>query len=135
MMQHDRGEPLRAVEYVEGRDDPDVRVVQRLLDPSSGARHCSVSYIRTPPGGGSPEGLHTHEVDQLFYILSGVMSVEVDGDFYEAGPNTLVIFPARVPHRNWNDGSTPTVHVAINAPVPDPDEPFATQVRHEGDSA
>ena len=39
---------------------PDERLVQRLLDRSTGAVSCSVSWIRTPAGGGSPEGLHVH---------------------------------------------------------------------------
>lgn len=42
-----------------------------LDTPGSGAAHCSVSDIQIPPGGGSPEGLHTHAVDQLSYILAG----------------------------------------------------------------
>jgi mannose-6-phosphate isomerase-like protein (cupin superfamily) len=55
-------------------------------------------------------------VDQLFYILSGTMSLEIEGKRYEAGPGTLVVFPAGVPHRNWNGGNEATVHLAINSP-------------------
>ena len=40
----------------------------------------------------------------------------------------MVVFPAGVPHRNWNAGSEPTVHLAINVPQPDPSAPFATTV-------
>jgi mannose-6-phosphate isomerase-like protein (cupin superfamily) len=103
--------------------------VDRLSDPvhgpESGATRCSVTCIRTPPGGGSPAGLHTHEVDQLFYVLQGTMKIEVEGTEYEAGPNTLVVFPAHVPHRNWNEGDVATVHLAIVAPLPLEGAPFA----------
>lgn len=101
------------------------RFSQWLLDHTSGGEHCSINYIRTPAGGGSPAGMHTHVVDQIFYILQGTMSLEIEGSEYQAGPGTLVVFPAGVPHRNWNAGSQPTVHLAINAPLPDPSEPFA----------
>jgi mannose-6-phosphate isomerase-like protein (cupin superfamily) len=106
----------------------EARFSQALLDHQSGGRHCSINYIRTPAGGGSPAGMHTHVVDQIFYILDGTMNLEIEGTQYEAGPGTLVVFPAGVPHRNWNGGSKPTVHLAFNAPLPDPNVPFATSV-------
>jgi uncharacterized RmlC-like cupin family protein len=56
------------------------------------------------------------------------MNLEIEGAQYEAGPGTLVFFPAGVPHRNWNGGGEPTVHLAFNAPAPDPAVPFATPV-------
>src|SRR3954465_2276259 len=84
-----------------------------LLDHTTGGRHCSVNYIRTPAGGGSPAGLHTHVVDQIFYVLSGVMSIEIDGRQQECPPGSLIVFPAGVPHRNWNAGPAATVHLAV----------------------
>jgi mannose-6-phosphate isomerase-like protein (cupin superfamily) len=105
---------------------PDERVQQWLIDHTSGANTCSISCIKTPAGGGSPAGLHVHKVDQLFYIVSGVMSIEIQGETSQAGAGTIVIFPAGVPHRNWNASAEPTVHLAINTPVPDPALPFAT---------
>jgi mannose-6-phosphate isomerase-like protein (cupin superfamily) len=103
----------------------DERVTQALLDHDSGGAHCQINCIRTPAGGGSPAGLHTHVVDQIFYILSGTMSIEIEGKEHECPPGTLVVFPAGVPHRNWNGGTEPTIHLAVNAPLPDPNVPFA----------
>lgn len=107
---------------------PNDRFSHWLLDQDSGAQHCSINYIRTPVGGGSPAGMHTHVVDQIFYILSGTMSLEIEGTPFEARPGTLVFFPAGVPHRNWNGGTEPTVHLAFNVPMPDPKVPFAIPV-------
>jgi quercetin dioxygenase-like cupin family protein len=106
----------------------DQRFSQWLLDHDSGAKSCSVNYIVTPAGGGSPAGMHVHAVDQIFYILSGVMNLEIEGREYLADAGSLVVFPAGVPHRNWNGGTEPTVHLAINAPLPDPTVPFARPV-------
>lgn len=107
---------------------PDERLSQKLLDKTTGGESCSVSYVRTPPGGGSPEGLHTHAVDQIFYILAGSMTIEVDGDTFEAGPDSLVVFPAGVPHRNWNGTDSEARHLNICAPAPEPGAPFARPV-------
>lgn len=104
---------------------PDVRYVQRLLDRADGADAVGVGWIRTPPGGGSPEGLHTHVVEQVFYVLAGTMTVEVAGQRSEVGPGGLVRFPRGVPHRNWNAGTTETIHLSITGPAPDPATPFA----------
>jgi mannose-6-phosphate isomerase-like protein (cupin superfamily) len=122
---------LRTVDFAQ-LTAVDDRVTQRLLDWDSGATSCSVHCIKTPPGDGSPAGMHTHVVDQLFYVLSGTMSLEIDGRPYTAGPGTLVVFPAGVPHRNWNAGAEATVHLAFNTPLPSPDEPFARPVEARG---
>jgi mannose-6-phosphate isomerase-like protein (cupin superfamily) len=106
----------------------DERLTQALLDHASGATTCTSFCIKTPVGGGSPAGLHVHDVDQLFYILRGVMSIEIEGRQYDCGPGSLIIFPAGVPHRNWNGGSEPTVHLTFNTPLPDPSVPFARTV-------
>jgi quercetin dioxygenase-like cupin family protein len=97
---------------------PEVRYSQKLIDRDSGADVAAVGYIRTPPGGGSPRGLHTHEWEQIFYILEGTMAIEVEGHRFDATPGSLVVFPQGVPHRNWNDTDQPTVHLAFNAPLP-----------------
>lgn len=111
------------------RSGPNERFTQTLFDQTSGAKSCTIQCIKTPAGGGSPAGLHTHQVDQIFYVLKGTMSIEIEGKEYEAGPGTLVIFPAGVPHRNWNGSSGPTLHLAFNTPMPDPNLPFATPMR------
>jgi mannose-6-phosphate isomerase-like protein (cupin superfamily) len=104
------------------------RLTQNLFDPVSGAKTCTIHCIKTPAGGGSPAGMHVHDVDQVFYILSGAMSIEIEGKQYHCSPGSLVIFPAGVRHRNWNGSSEPTVHLAFNTPLPDPNVPFAKSV-------
>src|SRR5438067_8122852 len=123
------------MEYVRSVDQaalaaagPDERFSQSLLDHTSGGKHCSINYIRTPAGAGSPAGMHTHVVDQIFYVLAGTMSIEIEGQQYDCPPGSLIVFPAGVPHRNWNAGTEATVHLAFNAPMPDPNVPFSVSV-------
>lgn len=106
----------------------DARLTQKLLDHTSGAENCTINCIKTPAGGGSPAGMHIHDVDQIFYILSGTMSIEIEGKQYDCGPGSLIVFPTGVPHRNWNGTSEPTVHLAFNTPLPDPNAPFAKSI-------
>lgn len=121
--------PVRQVDLARfEKSAPDERLTQALLDHASGAQNCTINCIKVPPGGGSPAGRHIHEVDQIYYILSGTMNVEIDGTEYAAGPGALVVMPAGVPHRNWNGSDAPVVHLAINAPLHDPSVPFAKTI-------
>jgi mannose-6-phosphate isomerase-like protein (cupin superfamily) len=104
------------------------RLTQSLFDHTSGAKTCTINCIKTPPGGGSPAGMHVHDVDQVFYILRGTMSIEIEGQQHDCAAGSLIVFPAGVRHRNWNGGSVPTVHLAFNTPLPDPNLPFARSV-------
>jgi quercetin dioxygenase-like cupin family protein len=106
----------------------DEQLTQKLFDHTTGARTCTIICIKTPPGGGSPAGLHVHDVDQIFYILSGTMCIEIEGGQYTCSPGSLIVFPAGVRHRNWNGGRESTVHLAFNTPLPDPNLPFAKSV-------
>ncbi len=90
------------------------RTVQALLQRAEGATPYVVASVRTPAGGGSSEGLHTHAFEQVFYLLSGQMNVEIDGEQHQAEPGTLILFPAGALHRNWNAGQTETVHLVFN---------------------
>jgi mannose-6-phosphate isomerase-like protein (cupin superfamily) len=122
-------EYVRTVDFAAiDKSGADERLTQALLDQASGATTCTINCIKTPPGGGSPAGRHVHDVDQIFYILRGTMGIEIEGRQYDCPPGSLIVFPAGVPHRNWNGGSEPTVHLAFNTPLPDPTVPFARSV-------
>lgn len=122
-------EYVRSIDFAAiEKSGPDERLTQILFDQTSGAKTCTIFCMKTPVGGGSPKGLHTHDVDQIFYILSGTMSIEIEGKHYDCPPGSLIIFPAGLRHRNWNSGSEPTVYLAFNTPMPDPNVPFAKSV-------
>ena len=122
-------EYVRKVDFAAiDRAGPDERVSQALIDHGTGVQTCTINCIKTPAGAGSPAGMHVHDVDQIFYVLSGTMSIEIEGQQHDCGPGSLIVFPAGVPHRNWNESTEPTVHLAFNTPLPDPNVPFAKSV-------
>ena len=93
---------------------------QFLLDRSTGATTCKIVISKRKPGSQSPRGVHTHTFDQILYVLSGRLWVEIGGQEYVAEPGTLVVQPAGEPHRNWNpdDSSEPAIFLEVMAPLP-----------------
>jgi len=87
-----------------------------LADRASGVESVSFGIFRVPAGKGTE--LHAHRFDQIYFVIEGSMGLQIGFEEYEAGPNTLVVIPAGMPHRNWNPGSVPEYHINLRAPQP-----------------
>ena len=113
----------------ESRFAPDRWSQVVLADRSSGVPSVSLGVFRVPPSGPSTSSgrsaigrLHVHRFDQIYYVISGRMRLQIGLEEHEAGPNTLVILPAGMPHRSWNEGPEPELHLNLRVPEPaDPD--------------
>ncbi|MCT7660726.1 cupin domain-containing protein [Mycobacterium deserti] len=101
-----------------------------LAAPVTGSDHIVISVAEIEPGKSGP-GTHIHEFDQYYLVLEGELTVEVALQRHVVGPQTLVILPAGVPHRQWNEGNTIETHLAILAPVPEEGRPWDVGVRFE----
>lgn len=65
--------------------------------------------------------LHFHrETDEIYYILSGSGTIELDGEPHELRPGTTVHIPAGVKHRGWGDFET----IVVTSPAFDPADEF-----------
>ena len=73
----------------------------QIANQTTGAQHVTVQ----PSMAGMP--WHIHEFDQIYFNLSGTLTVEITGERYEAGPRDLMVLPAGVPH--------------LSLPVPEPE--------------
>ena len=120
MNEQPAGALLRQVDFAaRAAKGGDQRYDQDLIDGNSGGTSCMVHYFASPANSGPvPTSLHIHDFDQMLYMISGTMSVEVGGEIWKAGPGSLVVLPKGVPHRNWNEGPEETVHLSINSPSP-----------------
>jgi mannose-6-phosphate isomerase-like protein (cupin superfamily) len=103
------------VRHVDAAGFPSAFHGEIIAGPESGAESCYLIYTRVPPGVHGP-GLHTHSVDQFYFILSGTMNVQLGADKFVVGPETLVFIPAGTPHMNWNSGSVSEAHLEIIVP-------------------
>jgi mannose-6-phosphate isomerase-like protein (cupin superfamily) len=113
----DAHERLRSVDFgaIEAVD-PDVRMSLNVIDEHTGTARTSVHYIRTPAGSGSPAGMHSHTWEQMFYLMSGTLTVEIDGEPepIQMQPGDVVVFPKNVLHKNYNPGEVESLHLSIN---------------------
>lgn len=76
-------------------------------------------FACTVGAGGQGPAQHIHEFsDQIYYIVSGEMTVQLGTEVFTAGPDTMVFIPRGTPHHNWNEGSVDEVHLEIIAPPP-----------------
>lgn len=109
--------------------------IQRLLQRSDRSDHMSLYIGTVEPGGAGPD-THVHAFDQFYYVLDGSLNVEVGFDSYVATRHTLVVLPAGVPHRQYNNGPGPERHITLLAPEPEPgQEPWdlGVELRRTGE--
>ncbi|HEX3955809.1 MAG TPA: cupin domain-containing protein [Trebonia sp.] len=86
-------------------------IVDSLTDPPNVVAY----YVKTPPGAGSPKGLHSHSYNQIYFVLDGSVSVEVEGEPERVlTPYSLISIPAGLQHRNWNSSECDSTHLVIN---------------------
>ncbi|MFE2998731.1 cupin domain-containing protein [Nocardia sp. NPDC059246] len=84
---------------------------------------CRVIGSSVAAGGAAPTQ-HTHEVDQLYYVVEGEIHVVLGSEEFVAGPDTLVYIPAGTPHHNWNaSDDVNEFHFEVLAPAPFADAP------------
>jgi mannose-6-phosphate isomerase-like protein (cupin superfamily) len=86
-----------------------------VAGPNSGLDSAYLVLSRVPAGGSGP-ALHTHPVDQFYFVLKGEMQLQLGSDTFTAGPDTLVMIPAGTPHRNWNTSAAEEIHVELIVP-------------------
>lgn len=96
-----------------------------LANRASGANHAAVYLAEVPPGKDTPP-LHVHEFDQFYFVLQGILSVEIGLMRHDVPPGHLVVLPAQVPHRQWNEQEETEQHLTFIVPEP-PARPSAGQ--------
>lgn len=91
-----------------------------LNGPESGVDSCNCLVSRVPPGHKGPR-LHTHPVDQFYFVTEGETTVQIGREVFTVGPMTLVHFPAGTPHCNWNETDAYEKHFELMVPRPPKD--------------
>jgi mannose-6-phosphate isomerase-like protein (cupin superfamily) len=67
--------------------------------------------------------LHHHDrTTEVYSILDGTGRIELDGEWHDVGPGSVVLIPAGTKHRIQSDGGIRTVVVAV--PPFDPADEF-----------
>ncbi|NEX92575.1 cupin domain-containing protein [Caulobacter sp. 17J65-9] len=75
----------------------------------------SVSEWWLEPKTAGP-GVHAHDDEHMFYVLEGVLSLCLDGDWIDLARGAYVIIPGGTPHDFQNRGDVRAGFMAVNVP-------------------
>lgn len=76
----------------------------------------SVKLEEMPPG--TAEQRHRHaRATQVFFVLSGVLQMELAGAHIEIGPEQALEVPPGAPHQARNKGTAPVRFLVISGPT------------------
>ena len=112
------GEPSQ----MEGFNPTTGVAIKMFVDRSSGAIHQSLFLIQYMPG--AQIALHDHAFEESYYIVSGEVEAECDGQVYRLGPGSVVWTGVGCLHRFANVGSEPVRWLETQAPLPPAKEVF-----------
>jgi len=89
-----------------------------LVGSHVGARHLTTGLVTFALGAQLP--CHTHRFSESITVLSGTVTIAVEGRSYELGPLDTIVIPTGVAHsaRNAPTGMRGVVHVALASDAP-----------------
>jgi quercetin dioxygenase-like cupin family protein len=79
------------------RTETPAGVMTTLASPAQGGAGQAVWRVDMPPGQAGP--LHAIDTEQVWTVLDGGASVEVDGELIAVAPGDTLILPADAPRR------------------------------------
>lgn len=103
---------IRGSELQEKIDGP--AVVRVFATPQDGVAGLSVAEVDLQPG--TTTGEHSHDTNQLVYVLDGEGRFAAGVEEHHATRGDLVFIPAGQLHRHDNTGATPLRQLAIFTP-------------------
>ena len=86
----------------------------------------SVIEERMPPGSREVRHRHAH-ARQFFYVLSGTLTIEVDGTTHRLGARVGIELPPGAAHQALNDGDADVEFLVVSAPPSHGDRIEATR--------
>jgi mannose-6-phosphate isomerase-like protein (cupin superfamily) len=75
----------------------------------------TVLHERMPPGTSEARHFHRHTL-QFFFILSGIATFELDGQFFDLRPHEGVAVAPLLPHQMRNESTAPLEFLVISQP-------------------
>src|SRR3954462_11515173 len=87
-----------------------------LLRSEETGGHVSVTEIVVPPHSAGPP-LHTHDFDEVFYVLEGELIFQVERELSTKGAGELSFAPRNVPHALANHNDAPARYLLVCTPA------------------
>ena len=82
--------------------------------PDTGGTMTAVAVVAGPGSGPPP---HTHVYAEIFYVLDGSLTVEIDGERRTIGAGELAAVPGGAVHTYRNDSDEPARFLAVLHPA------------------
>ncbi|WP_135821639.1 cupin domain-containing protein [Halostella litorea] len=101
---------------------PDRPCVRRSISEAAGLENVAVNVYEPAPGEAIPLAYHVHdEQEEVFYVVSGELSVETPEGTYVIGANEAFVVEPESPQRAHvaEDADGPARVVAVGAPAVD----------------
>lgn len=117
-----RNNHLVSVDFDELHAHPNEHVLQLLIGDwqrDGQIATTTIIYNGREPGfaGASDNAFQSHPYDQLLYMFSGELRVEVEGEEpFTMRPGDVLSYPAGLVHRNWVEGDDTAYLLVINIP-------------------
>ena len=118
-----KGREARVIPVDQSKFEGQGFAYQSLIDRAEGAQALRMNVLQVQPGAGSPD-YHIHAFAQIYLIQEGEMTIDVGRKRLVAGPNSLVVLPPGVVHRNFNSSGAIERHVSLLVPEPREGEIF-----------
>ena len=80
--------------------------------PESADTDFRIVVERGEPGCWFPE--HSHDLEQIFFVIEGKMEVSLDGETAVVGPREMVYVPRNASHVGRNVGDGPLEYVVFD---------------------
>ncbi|KRB16213.1 cupin domain-containing protein [Achromobacter mucicolens] len=87
----------------------------RYLQPSGQGNHMGAFELRVPPGSNVPPP-HSHDNEELIYVLEGTLRFTVGGQTRDLGPGDSMTTPTGVAHAFSNPHSVMARALVMNTP-------------------
>lgn len=89
-------------------------VVKEIITPST-LRAYKGYFVEIEPGGSSGDTPYTHSGEEIGHVISGSLTIEIDGVEYILQSGDCFAFPSDLKHRFWNEGRVAATVLWINS--------------------
>ncbi len=87
-------------------------LAKKLFDDMGAIRWGALAYIE--PGGGGPEGGHTHGDDHIFIVADGEVEIRSGDSSQIVKKDDMCLVDGMTPHSIWNRGETTAKVIKIS---------------------
>jgi len=101
------------------KDTSEIREIMAYRNSS--CQRMSLAEATLYPGRGTERHRHP-ATEEIYYVLSGLGRIVVEGKAGRIGPGDAVLIPPGHAHQTWNTGEEPLVFLCVCAPAYEHDD-------------